>query len=345
MTISSRANADEQVTLLLCSQLGLNRASVNPGDQPLSLREWNAFVRQVVASPVKDPGALLGKTAGELSAELNLSEQLASRVHRLLGRAGAMAIELERLSSRGIRYLTRYSEQYPLELQRRLRDSAPPVLFYAGDLALCEGNTLAIVGSRDISPQLEDTTRRISQWAARDDVTIVSGAARGADRIAMSGALDTGGKAVGVLADSLETAIRDPGSREMISTGRLLLLTPYHPAARFTIGSAMGRNKIVYGLSRWALVVSAAKEQGGTWAGAVECLRAGWTSVLVLTGSGTPEGNTALLTKGAFPFDPASADYDLDLNEVIRGATDLADRSDAVQGVDLVQSSLWDQQT
>lgn len=43
-------------------------------------------------------------------------------------------------------------------------------------------------------------------------------------------------------------------------------------------------------------------EQGGTWAGATEALKAQWLSVFVLDHSNMPQGNRALLEKGANPL-------------------------------------------
>src|SRR5207237_5107128 len=125
------------------------------------------------------------------------------------------------------------------------------------------------------------------------------GGARGTDRIAMDGAMEAEGTAIGALADSLEATIRKSDVRELLLDGRLLLLTPYAPTAGFSIGGAMGRNKVIYGLSEFAVVVSSEVNSGGTWAGAVEALKANWCPVFARDGSGIPEGNRALIKRGA----------------------------------------------
>jgi predicted Rossmann fold nucleotide-binding protein DprA/Smf involved in DNA uptake len=69
----------------------------------------------------------------------------------------------------------------------------------------------------------------------------------------------------------------------------------------------MGRNKYIYSLSDFAVVVSSDYQEGGTWAGAEEELRReGGRPVFVRTGTGVPRGNTELLCKGGKPF-PADA--------------------------------------
>jgi predicted Rossmann fold nucleotide-binding protein DprA/Smf involved in DNA uptake len=64
----------------------------------------------------------------------------------------------------------------------------------------------------------------------------------------------------------------------------------------------MGRNKIIYALAEFALVIASDMGKGGTWAGALENLRAGWTPLFVYTGNDAPEGNMALRDAGAYPF-------------------------------------------
>jgi len=87
--------------------------------------------------------------------------------------------------------------------------------------------------------------------------------------------------------------------REFVSDGKLVLLTPYAPTAGFSVGAAMGRNKVIYGLAGFAAVVSSDHQTGGTWAGALEALKGGWCPVLVRDGDGVPRGNKELLKLGA----------------------------------------------
>jgi DNA processing protein len=60
----------------------------------------------------------------------------------------------------------------------------------------------------------------------------------------------------------------------------------------------MGRNKLIYALSSAAVVVSSAVDTGGTWAGAIENLRAGWVPLFVRDGQDVPDGNRELIKRG-----------------------------------------------
>ena len=87
-----------------------------------------------------------------------------------------------------------------------------------------------------------------------------------------------------------------------ILSGDLALVTPYSPNAGFSVGLAMGRNKLIYTMADYALVVAADEGRGGTWSGANEVLRGGWVPVFVLDGPDVPEGNRALIERGGLPF-------------------------------------------
>jgi len=103
-----------------------------------------------------------------------------------------------------------------------------------------------------------------------------------------------------VLADSLERAAK--GQKEALKRGDLCLVTPYSPSAGFSVGAAMGRNRLIYCLADYAIVVASDAETGGTWAGATETLKNKWVSVFVLEHAHMPEGNKLLLQKGALSF-------------------------------------------
>src|SRR5439155_6990080 len=94
--------------------------------------------------------------------------------------------------------------------------------------------------------------KAVGRKALAAGLKVVSGGARGTDRIAMDGAMEADGKAIGALADSLETTIRKSDVRDLLLDGRLVLLTPYAPTAGFSVGAAMGHNKLIYGLADFA---------------------------------------------------------------------------------------------
>ena len=302
--------ADAQAMVLLCSHLGL---ATGAAPDPLTLREWNPLARQLRNTPLARPGALLGLTAAQIQQALALSEEYAARLACLLERGGALAIEIERLEGLGIWVCTRADAGYPAPLRQRLGESAPPVLFGAGEPALPGQPGVAVVGSRSVNETGQRAADLIGGACAQSGLVLVSGGARGVDRLAMQAALEARGCAVGVLADSLEQAIRVPETRAAITRGDLALLTPYAPNAGFSIGAAMGRNRLIYALADYAIVVASDAGKGGTWAGATEALKAGWVPVFVLDGPDVPDGNRQLLQKGGQSLPERLLSPELDL--------------------------------
>ena len=293
---TTSVSPDSQVILLLCTQLALPRRVSNL--RPLSRSEWNDVARAIATSRFKRPGALLGAADDSLTRDLDIEPALAERLSALLARGGQLAIELERLGTLGIWALTRADPLYPSRLKERLKGQAPPALFGAGPQDTLNHRGLAIVGSRDVDATGSTFATELGRLCARSGVSVFSGGARGVDRLAVDAALEQGGQALAVLADSLQDSLRRKELRNAVLSGRLTLMSASSPAARFTVAGAMGRNKVIYAVSSAAVVVSSAFETGGTWAGAVEALRAGWVPLFVRDGEDVPEGNRELIQRG-----------------------------------------------
>jgi DNA processing protein len=301
MDVRDFLSDDGQAVLALCS----NFALAADGPAALTLSEWNGLEAQIEKSSLTGAGALQGLSAERMAKELGMAGGEAERIGALLERAGRLAMELEGVFSKGMWVTTRVDESYPARLRETLKQQAPSVLFGSGERSLLNESAVAVVGSRHIDEAGAAFARAVGRRCVESGLAVVSGGARGTDRLAMDGALSAEGKAMGVLADSLEGTIRKADVREFVLDGRLVLVTPYAPTAGFSVGGAMGRNKVIYGLSEFAVVVSSDVNTGGTWAGAVEALKGRWCPLFVRAGESVPEGNRALIKKGALPITDA----------------------------------------
>ncbi|MEN6555023.1 MAG: DNA-processing protein DprA [Anaerolineaceae bacterium] len=294
MTISP----DSQAILLLCSRIAL---SSNPEFSSLTLREWNPLAKKLISASMR-PADLIGLSSQDIQNHLEIDGENSERYFQLLQRGGALAIELERLASLGIQVMTRADPEYPARYRERLKESAPAVLFYAGERALLGQPGIAVVGSRHLDEAGIECAEFVGNSCGLSGLVLYSGGAKGVDTISMYAALSSRGTAVGILADNLEKAIRTPEHREAVSRGDLCLATTYSPDTPFSVGTAMGRNKLIYTLADYAIVVASDAEKGGTWAGATEALRLKWIPVFVLDHPDMPEGNKLLIQKGALQF-------------------------------------------
>ena len=297
MTVAALSD-DTLATVLLCAGLGGKRGAASP----LTQAEWNALARALMHANWR-PGDLLCWGVDAARGALDIEPAAAERLEILLGQAVIAATELERLAQAGIRVLARADEAYPSRWRSRLREQSPPLLFVAGPISLLERGGIAAVGSRQVDEDGAAFARHAGAAAARAETPVISGGARGVDREAMFGALDSGGEAIGILADGLSRTLRSPDVRRMVAEEQLVLASPHRPDAHFEVWRAMGRNKLIYALADAAIVISSDADRGGTWAGATENLRHDWCPLFVRNGTDVPEGNRRLLKLGALPID------------------------------------------
>jgi DNA processing protein len=301
-----------QAILLLTAPL-----IVGPGAAPVKLLSPSEYGR--LARHLRDvqrqPADLLGSDLASLLDDCQPGFDLA-RLNQLLGRGFLLTQAIERWHSRAIWVISRADPDYPRRLKARLREDAPALLYGCGEMRLMETGGLAVVGSRDIDETLVDYTAALGRLASHAGKTIVSGGAKGVDQAAMRSALDSGGKAVGVLADSLEKAAMSRENRSALVEGRLVLVSPYDPSVGFNVGHAMQRNKLIYALADASLVVNSDLNKGGTWAGAAEQLdRFNFVPVYVRSTGRASAALEALRSKGALNWpNPADAE---ELNSVL----------------------------
>ena len=290
--MTTQLSGDSQAIALACSSV----AAMGGSQRPLSPTDWSKLSVSIHGAGLR-PRNLLEMSRDDLENELGLAPQPAERLTDLLSRGGQLALEVERLASRGIWILTRADDAYPSLLRERLGSTSPPVLFGAGPLASLRLAALAVVGSRDVSEEGSEFAERLGAATAEQGLAVVSGAARGVDSIAMAGAISRGGTAIGVTVDPLERLIKRSELRSAIAEESLTLLTPFHPAARWHQGNAMRRNRLIYVLSQAAVVVATGAGKGGTWSGAIENLKAGWVPLHVREDGS--EGSRQLIAAGA----------------------------------------------
>lgn len=179
--------ANSQAILYLCSHLGL---SPEADLAPLTRREWNPLARKIQASPIGRPQNLLGLGVTELQKQLELDELEARRLANLLQRREALSNELERLANLGIHALTRADREYPQRYRERLQESAPVVLFYAGEPALLGQPGIAVVGSRHLDPAGQESATFIGNACGLSGLVLYSGGAKGVDTLSMNAALE-----------------------------------------------------------------------------------------------------------------------------------------------------------
>lgn len=303
--MNNSISADTQAILLVTAPLILGRAGESA--DRLTPGEYGRLA-SCLREGQRRPGDLLTEDPQEILAGQDPGIDPA-RLTRLLARGFLLSQAIEHWSARALWVVSRADESYPRRLRERLKDGSPPILYGCGDRTLLESGGLAVVGSRNVDEALIEYTQGVGRLVAQAGHVLISGGARGIDRASMQGAIDEGGRVVGVLADSLERNALNHENRRLLMDGQLTLISPYDPAAGFNVGNAMQRNKLIYALAEAALVVSSDFNKGGTWAGAVEQLsKLRYVPIYARNATGPEPGLDALRRKGALAWpDPASA--------------------------------------
>ena len=290
--------ADTEVVLLLCGRFGGEQKEPH---KPLTATEYGEFARWLKERELRPADMLTEAPKGELN-ELAHAKLERTRINFLLGRGTALALAVERWQRAGLWVISRADSAYPQRYRQLFRHAAPPLLFGAGEQALLGRGGLAIVGARKANDEALRFTARVAERCAREGLAVVSGGARGVDSVAMKAATDEGGVTLGVLACDLLKSSMNRANRSAIEAGRLALVSPFSPEAGFNAGNAMARNRFIYALAHYALVIDSTRDSGGTWAGATENMRHGWVPLYVRVPD-EGRGNTALLANGAREFD------------------------------------------
>lgn len=289
--ISERTKAILLLTAYLSKDLDMDT-------KPLTISEWNSVVRWLQSKKIAPEDLLIANPESILDSWVE-SKVTKQRILDLLDRKMALALKLEKWSKAGIWIINRSDEDYPESIKNGLKDKVPPILFGIGNKGLLSKNHIGIVGSRKITDDDISSTINVATQIYHQGFGVVSGGARGVDEHSMTGILQLGGFALGVLADSLIKKSSDNIYRKYIMANKLALISPYNPEAGFNVGNAMGRNKLIYLLSKATIVIKS-ETKGGTWEGANENLRNKWVPLWVSEpkDSKLGKGNLELVKKG-----------------------------------------------
>ncbi len=172
------------------------------------------------------PRAALGATASQHEAIPGFGGKLAPKVAAAL-RTIDTARELKLLAEHRVRYCLQGDGDYPARLASVI--DAPQLLYLRGALGPADDHAVAIVGSRGCTSYGRRVAETMAAELCAAGYTVVSGLARGIDAAAHSGALQSGGRTIAVLAGGLAN-IYPPEHRylaeEIAQTGAVLTETP-----------------------------------------------------------------------------------------------------------------------
>ncbi len=180
---------------------------------------------------------------------------------RHLQRAETIAKRIiEESEPRNIGIISYYEDDFPQSLRDTIsedgKEDPPILLYYKGDLSITKMPSIAIIGTREMTPGGEKAGRYLTKEFVKRGFCIVSGLAIGCDTCAHRSALDAGGKTIAILAHGLDSVYPPENeglATEIVEKGGLLLseypigmsVNRYNLVARDRLQAAMGKATLV----------------------------------------------------------------------------------------------------
>jgi predicted Rossmann fold nucleotide-binding protein DprA/Smf involved in DNA uptake len=284
---------DEGLCLIsLCAADGVGPSTIVSLQR--AARARGVSLREVMALPMP-----------ELEADLDLTPVAARAVSEISAPMTAGRAVLDALDRIGARAVIAGDADYPDRLTERLGNQAPPVLFLAGDAALLQRPSRAVVGSRAPSRRAVQAARLLSAQQAGAGFAVVSGGAHGIDTAAHLAAAVAGGTVVVPALGIARYRPLDAGAGRAVH-GRWCVVGQFPPHAAWRGAQALVRNRTIVALSD-AVVAFEPRDCGGTYHTSLTAFRMR-KPLFVVTASADgakDRGLKRLVRLGAVALDPS----------------------------------------
>lgn len=288
--------ADQQVPILLCTQLGrampdAKIPSFSASKYHRLMQDWKRKVGPISLILTEDDDLLFRV----------FQEQDANRISVML-RGHRLQNNIEQMQSSSTGVLTENDGLYPECLQKIMKDKAPPVLFYRGNIHTVNSRKkVTVVGKRDADEASLALAQIIGKYFASEKTALITGGARGVDSEATIASLNVKGNNILFLPYGFNN------SQALVWEGRLgekdVLLSSCEPSEYFSSYRALERNQMMYSLADTRIVLSANLGKGGSWSGAKWALE---RNLPVYVPKSNDPALTKLLDYGAYCFNTPS---------------------------------------
>ena len=231
------------------------------------LAAWLALVR-VPGLGAIGIGTLLERLGSPEAVFVASDDELAACGMRKGARAGIRGLDwalirpdLDWLEAAGRSCLTLHDPAYPRLLAETT--GAPPILFIDGDPDCLSEPQVAVVGSRNPSPDGLAQARTFARDLSEYGIVVTSGLAAGIDGAAHQAALDAGGGTVAVLGTGIDRIYPERHRRLAASIRERGALVSEFPVGTPPRAEYFPRrNRIISGLAMGTLVVEATQRSG-----------------------------------------------------------------------------------
>ncbi len=248
----------------------------------------------------------------------NISSILAQRIYSAKANYGSFLSsteqEITKLDQIGGKILTYWDDNFPEYLKKIY--SPPILLYYCGNIELLNSDCLAVVGTRIPTAYGKLIAEKISKELSQQQITIVSGLARGIDSIAHTTCLANNGKTIAIIGSGLDI-IYPPENKKLFSliSQNGLIISEYPLGTKPDPQNFPKRNRIISGLSLGTIVIET-RLNGGAMQTARFALDQGREVFSVPGNISSPqsEGTNLLIQKGEAKLITNAQDILIELN-------------------------------
>ncbi len=219
-----------------------------------------AKIRNLLAK-FKSLNNVLSASTQDLIETEGINKELASRIRKISSQKDSIKKfldqELKAVEKLGGRIITAWDDEFP-QLLKKIYD--PPLILYAlGEFDDSDKYSVAVVGTRQPTNYGKIQTEKIVADLVEQNITVVSGMARGIDSVAHSSALKNNGRTIAIVGSGLDVIypaenkklfynIRDNG----------VVISEFNLGTIPNAENFPRRNRIISGISLGTLVVETA---------------------------------------------------------------------------------------
>ncbi len=191
----------------------------------------------------------------------NLALRIVNAQKNLQSLSISLEEEVARLDKMNARVITYWDDSYP-SLLRNIY--LPPLILYTlGDFSESDKHSIAIVGTRKPTDYGKSITAKFAKILAEQNITIVSGLARGIDSVAHRSVIKVGGRTIAVIGSGLDI-VYPPENRALFNeiAEQGVIISEFELGTSPDAQNFPRRNRIISGISLGTLVTESKKNGG-----------------------------------------------------------------------------------
>jgi DNA protecting protein DprA len=230
--------------------------------------------------------------AEELSHEFNLEYGLCKNITKSMT-SKKLKNDYEKLIKKNVDILLPENKEYPKKIKSFYKNA--PVLYVTGNKKHLSSTSVGVSGSREASSDGLKNSYNVAKIAVENNLTVVSGLARGVDEAAHYGAVSNGGNTVMVIPYGIDSYFLKANTK--LYDEAYCVVSMFTPSVRFSKWTAVERNHLISSLSDILFIIEAKEPSGSLMQGKINL---NFLKPTFVFDNGLA-GNYNLIKKGATP--------------------------------------------